>query len=85
MKRILKSYLRSLDDWDCFLVLLRIRYRYIRRYFSTPAPVSFSLRATVLIFILIAILPFHPMAIPTAIGAGISVSLMFTIPKGVQI
>jgi hypothetical protein len=57
--------------------------RYLRwlkfcEYFQTPAPVAFSLRATVLMFVILAIMPFHPMAIPTAIGAGISLSLMYT-------
>jgi hypothetical protein len=38
---------------------------------------SFSLRAGVLILALLLIMPLHPMAIPTAIGAGISIALMF--------
>lgn len=81
MKSILKNYLRKLSDWDCILVMLRVLHIHLRRYFETPAPVAFSLRTSVLVFVLLAIMPFHPMAIPTAIGAGISISLLFSSPR----
>lgn len=39
-------------------------------------PVNFAIQTTVCMFTLLAILPFHPMSIPTAIGGGLAFALI---------
>jgi hypothetical protein len=81
MKPGIKRCLQKLDVWDCILVLLRILrihwHWFFRIYFQIPLPVSFSLRATTMMFLLLFVMPYHPLAIPTAFGIGLSYGILF--------
>lgn len=43
---------------------------------SVPRPLRFSLCASLALFALLPLLPLHPLAIPTAIGASLSIALI---------
>ena len=60
-------------------VLWYARWRRIVFYFRIAPPIGFSLRASILMLVLLTIMPFHPMVIPTIIGGGISLALLFQI------
>jgi hypothetical protein len=53
------------------------RWLKLLEHFHTPLPIAFSLRAAALMIALLAVMPHNPMAIPTAIGGGISIALIF--------
>ena len=65
--------LRSLTDDERHLVICRI-HQLLTNY--RLRPVIFSLRASVLTFIILAHLPAHPMSISIALGGGISIALL---------
>lgn len=68
MKRAIKNYLQKLDDWDCLLVLLRVLRLHIRRI---PVPITLALRSTVVTFVMLFWMPYHPISIPIAFGGGL--------------
>ncbi len=65
--------LRSLTDDERHQVVCRIR-RLLTNY--RLRPVLFSLRASLLAFIILAHLPAHPMSMSIALGGGISIALL---------
>jgi hypothetical protein len=71
-KRLLEAWPR-LHRWQRKILLARAYWLIIPRLRS---PVVFSLRATVVMFALMIILPIHPMAIPTAAGGGLAFALI---------
>jgi hypothetical protein len=50
--------------------------KFCETFYIVPS-VKFGMRAILLALVLLCVLPFHPMIIPTVIGAGISIALMF--------
>ena len=55
------------------------RWLKIWDYFYTPMPISLGLQSSILILVILSIMPLHPLAIPTAIGGGISIGLMLLV------
>lgn len=49
--------------------------KFCETFYLVP-PVKLAMRAMLLALVLLCVLPFHPMIIPTAIGTGISIALM---------
>jgi hypothetical protein len=68
--------LRHLNPANQRRFLRYCRWLQFCEYFYLVPPVGFGLRAAVLILVLLVVMPFHPMAIPTAIGGGISFALL---------
>jgi hypothetical protein len=79
MGSIKNNDLRKLSRLDQILVLIYLVYLYTRCP-ALPAPVHFSLVATLCMFALLPLVPLEPLSIPTAIGGGISFALL-THPK----
>ena len=55
-----------------------LRWLNVVDYFYPPLPVRLGLKVSILIFVILAIMPLHPMVIPASIGAAISFVLIFT-------
>ncbi len=73
--------LHGLSCFDRYLVLFYVLWVHLRRP-ALPKPVHFALAACLCMFILLPLMPAHPLAIPTVIGTGISFTL---IAKGLVI
>lgn len=56
-------------------VLLHVLYLHTRKP-ALPAPVHFSIVASLCMFALLPLMPHHPLAIPISIGGGISFALI---------
>jgi len=67
--------LQDFSYFDLYLILFYAIWLHTRRP-ALPAPVHFSLVASLCMFALLPIMPHHPLAIPTVIGAGISFALL---------
>jgi hypothetical protein len=67
--------LQGLSCFDIHLILFYIIWVRFRRP-ALPRPVHFALVACLCMFILLPVMPAHPLAIPTTIGAGISFALL---------
>ena len=71
--------LKHLNKRHRQLVLLRaykLLFNQYKQYWLLPKPVSFAIKTTVLTFSLLAILPHHPLTLPTALGGALSISLV---------
>jgi hypothetical protein len=82
MKPPTKSKLQKLDLPDQVRVILHLVWLLLRRP-ALPRPVHFALVACLIMFALLPVMPFHPLAIPTVIGGGISFALIMQ-SKGVS-
>ena len=75
MNPLIKRELRKLSRADQVLIIFHLLCLYTRRP-ALPAPVHFSLVASLCMFALLPLMPHHPMSFPITIGGGISFALI---------
>ena len=80
--RELRNTLRRLSPENQRRFLRYCRWLRICEYFHTPAPVAFSLRVSVFTFVLLAIMPAHPLSLAITFGGALAFALIIQPTKG---
>jgi hypothetical protein len=75
MNPLTKRDLKKLNRFEQVRFLLYLIGRHTS-FPALPAPVHFSLVASLTMFVLLPLMPLHPLAIPIVIGGGISFALL---------
>lgn len=74
MNRDLNRILKQLNKWNLRALLYYARWILFRQrylYFLSRS-VCFGLFASLFMFIILSVMPLHPLAIPTVIGGGVA-------------
>jgi len=74
--RNLRNTLRRLSPENQRRFLHYLRWLKVCEYFHTPAPVAFGLRASLFTFVLIAVMPAHPLSMVIVTGGALAFALI---------
>jgi hypothetical protein len=83
-RRELAEIVQNLSLSDQFELLLKIYLTIAKRkglacaraYNELPPPASLMVQASLFTFLILSIMPMHPMAIPASLGGGLSMALL---------
>jgi hypothetical protein len=76
MSQELNRNLNHLNRWHLLMILYLARWLYLKQRMRLPMPISFAIMASLSLFVLLSVLPHHLLAIPIAIGGGLSGGLL---------
>jgi hypothetical protein len=67
-----------------YIYLIVLRNCCIPKLRGLPGPIHYSIVSTLCMFLLLPLMPHHPITIPTVIGGGLAGGLLFMVKKYVS-